>query len=105
MSQSVNPFELLMAFTHHTLWRLWLLVIAMTAAYAPWFYVFPAAWYGQSIADWQTWHLIPLFAVARMVLATTSFGAASAIVIAGFSVLWRWSSGGSSSKPPFFAIR
>ena len=82
--------ELLMACTHHIGRLIWVLAIAVASVYIPWLYVYRAAWFAQSIADRQTWHLLPLFAVVNMALVTTIVGAVSAVVIAGCSLVWRF---------------
>ena len=82
--------ELLMASTHRAGRLFWVLTIAMAGVYVPWHYGFWAAWYGQSVADWETWHLLPLFAVVNMALVTTMVGAVSAVVIALCSFVWRF---------------
>lgn len=73
--------EGMMAFGRGTLLRLWLLALACGTACVPCFYVLPAAWRGDTIADIQTWHLLPLFAVIHMFTVTALFGGLSGIVI------------------------
>lgn len=92
--------ELLMACTHHAGRLLWVFVMAVAAIYIPWFYVFRAAWYGQAIADWQTWHLLPMFAIVNMALVTTFLGVVSAVVIAVSSVVLRFCAGRPKHMAP-----
>lgn len=73
--------EGLMTFFRSVFLRVWLLALACGAAWVPCFAVLPAAWRGDSIADIQTWHLLPLFAAIHMATATALFGGLSGIVI------------------------
>lgn len=79
--------ELLMAFTRSIACRAWLLAVAFAVAYVPWFYVLPASWNGQAIAEFDTWHLLPLFALVHMITTIVFFGAIGGIAIAVISAL------------------
>ena len=57
-----------------------------------WFYVLPAALYGKALADFQTWHLLPLFAVLQTVFDMAVYGAMGGLlvlIVFLFSKAWK----------------
>jgi hypothetical protein len=61
--------ELLGRFFRGPVMQLYLLMLVITAAVVPNLYLNAAAFFGRETADFQTWHLLPLFAVMYQVEA------------------------------------
>jgi hypothetical protein len=80
--------EFLMRIPIGTSWLVWILLTTIAAVLSPWFYVLPAAVYGSDVGEFDTWHLLPLFAVMHMVQALVFFGTCAAVVILVITFLW-----------------
>jgi hypothetical protein len=72
-------------------WRIWLIIVSLAAMASPWLYVLPAAIFGQKVAEYSTWHLLPLFALLHMWSATVFIGGISGLLIAAWYLLFvKW---------------
>ncbi len=71
-------------------WHIWTLVTAVGCVLSVWLYVLPAAILGLSVAKFETWHLLPLFALANQVVATVFFGLTGALVVPTTASIWNW---------------
>lgn len=67
-------------------------IVALAAVSAPVFYVVGAAFLGEGKAAFDTWHLLPLFAVMHQMQAVVVFGGVGTVIVAlvaGVRLAWR----------------
>lgn len=73
--------ELLVLLPHSVAWKFFQLIVSTSFVIVPCLKILPAALFGQSHADFQTWHLLPLFAALHTVVNVVFFTGCGALCV------------------------